>query len=76
MIWGWGGRHGEGEYENGGGGHGEREYGDGGGDTGKGNMGMGNMGMGCNGLAPFVRLGPLKPLKSTLYQRQTQRRQC
>ena len=30
----------------------------------------------CNGLAPFVRLGPLKPLKSTKYQRQTQRRQC
>ena len=30
----------------------------------------------CNGLAPFVRLGPLKSLKSTKYQRQTQRRQC
>ena len=30
----------------------------------------------CNGLAPFVRLGPLKPLKSTKYQCQTQRRQC
>ena len=30
----------------------------------------------CNGLAPFVRLGPLKPLKLTKYQRQTQRRQC
>ena len=25
----------------------------------------------CNGLAPFVRLGPLKSLKSTKYQRQT-----
>ena len=30
----------------------------------------------CNGLAPFVRLGPLKSLKSTKYQHQTQRRQC
>ena len=30
----------------------------------------------CNGLAPFVRLGPLRTLKSTKYQRQTQRRQC
>ena len=30
----------------------------------------------CNGLAPFVQLGPLEPLKSTKYQRQTQRRQC
>ena len=31
---------------------------------------------GCNGLAPFVRLGPLRTLKSTKYQHQTQRRQC
>ena len=30
----------------------------------------------CNGLAPFVRLGPLRTLKSTKYQHQTQRRQC
>ena len=29
----------------------------------------------CNGLAPFVRLGPLRTLKSTKYQPQTQRRQ-
>ena len=30
----------------------------------------------CNGLAPFVRLGPLETLKSTEYQHQMQRRQC
>ena len=30
----------------------------------------------CNGLALFVRLGPLRTLKSTKYQHQTQRRQC
>ena len=30
----------------------------------------------CNGLAPFVRLGPLRSLKLTKYQHQTQRRQC
>ena len=30
----------------------------------------------CNGLAPSVRLGPLRTLKSTKYQHQMQRHQC